>query len=406
MTNEDMNIKIQNATLDGKGNKGSCRELAEYINHEDKERAEAGKEPIPYRTPSGLKVTTEEVIDKIDRNHAHLSKKDDKFYHIVIAPSEKEIDAMGQTEAEQYWNGIKLVRAISDEYARNFDREGIENADDLVMYWKPHFTRGEDGELQFHIHGIISRNSKKVGGKTFKLSPLTNHRNTKDGPVKGGFDRIGFYQRCERIFDKLFHYERTIAETFAYNNAQKHGTLSEKAEQSRLLAKEKVAGLKDALTESLSRRRGSIKAQNDIEELAALLEMDNASLAKDNSNTLENAIDLAGFQNTVTHIFSVSPSLESLRLNLIAEGANCYVKTSQDGVEDLVFVKGGKKLLGKDILDTSQHKSVLRTWQKLTGQIPAYTIRAQNAADLEEKKAEEMTEKISQVTTCLKIGRR
>ena len=48
-TEEDMNIKIQQASTDGlTDNKGECNALTGYINHEDQERIDEGKEPFPY----------------------------------------------------------------------------------------------------------------------------------------------------------------------------------------------------------------------------------------------------------------------------------------------------------------------------------------------------------------------
>lgn len=103
-----MNIKIQNASpKEGGGdNKGSCAALATYLEHEDQERLEEGKDIMPFLTPDGIEVTKGEVIDKIDRNHKHLGKDDYKFYSIIVSPSPEEIKAMGETEAEQYESGV------------------------------------------------------------------------------------------------------------------------------------------------------------------------------------------------------------------------------------------------------------------------------------------------------------
>ena len=282
---EIMNVKILNSSVDGTtNNKGGCAALAEYINHEDEQRLAEGKEILPYTTPDGVEVSTEEVIMKIDRNHSHLGKNDDKFYGLVVSPSEDEIKAMGSTEEEIYASGLKLMKGISDTYAQNFNRDGIEDSSDLVMYWKPHFTRGDNGEWQFHIHGIVSRKSKGMGGKSIKLSPLTNHRNTENGAVKGGFDRKSFFVKCEKLFDKLFKFERSIVQTFEYNNAQIHGTPEEKAKLAERIAAEKAPELKESIAASIARRRESIKVQNDVGELSTLLEAEHFEFPKEHSN--------------------------------------------------------------------------------------------------------------------------
>ena len=78
-----------------------------------------------------------------------------------------------------------------------------------------------------HCHLIVSR--KDQTGKK-KLSPLTNHKNTKNGIIKGGFDRISLLLRVEQGFDKLFSYNRQQTETFDYLNAMKNSPVSKQLE--------------------------------------------------------------------------------------------------------------------------------------------------------------------------------
>ena len=78
-----------------------------------------------------------------------------------------------------------------------------------------------------HCHLIVSR--KDQTGKK-KLSPLTNHKNTKNGVVKGGFDRVNLFQQAEQGFDKLFGYDRQQSESFDYYNTMKNGSISEQLE--------------------------------------------------------------------------------------------------------------------------------------------------------------------------------
>jgi hypothetical protein len=74
-----------------------------------------------------------------------------------------------------------------------------------------------------HGHLIVSR---KDQSNKIKISPLTNHKNTKKGTVKGGFDRKNLFQQAEGGFDKLFGYSRQLAETFEYYNTMKNGSIS------------------------------------------------------------------------------------------------------------------------------------------------------------------------------------
>lgn len=59
------------------------------------------------------------------------------------------------------------------------------------------------------------------------VSPLTNHKNTQKGTVKGGFDRKNLFQQAEQGFDKLFAYNRPLTESFEYYNTMKNGTIAD-----------------------------------------------------------------------------------------------------------------------------------------------------------------------------------
>lgn len=62
-----------------------------------------------------------------------------------------------------------------------------------------------------HCHLIVSR---KDQANKKKLSPLTNHKNTKKGIVTGGFDRTNLFQQAEKGFDNLFGYNRKLSDTY------------------------------------------------------------------------------------------------------------------------------------------------------------------------------------------------
>jgi hypothetical protein len=70
--------------------------------------------------------------------------------------------------------------------------------------------------------------SRKDQSNKVKLSPLTNHRNTKKGAIKGGFDRVTLFENVEKGFDKLFGYNRQLSETFEYCNTMKNSSMTEK----------------------------------------------------------------------------------------------------------------------------------------------------------------------------------
>lgn len=390
---DDMNIKIQNSGADGASNtKGSCSDLAHYIDHEDKERLAAGLEPLPYTTPDGDEVTTEEVIAAIDANTKGLSRSADKFFHLVVSPSQDEIRAMGSTDEEVYESGLKLIKAISDAYAENFHRAGLLDSASLELYWKPHFTRGNDGELQFHIHGVVSRKTKRLeglGGKQLKISPVTNHKETTKGAVQGGFDRKAFARSCEKLFDKLFEYNRKVAETFDYQNAMKHGSVEEKAEQTERLVAEGAEELKSSIKEGIERRRKNQSNKHDIDEIAAMLE-GKVDLPEQTSTkeTLDDAVKVADMRNTLLSAFANANDKNHLALKLVAEGFTFYFIKAKDvpGIEDIRFVKRGKTYLAHEIMTSNELHTLLSHWHRIGGTKPAFIIREELAQKPSQKK--------------------
>ena len=109
------------------------------------------------------------------------------------------------------------------EYAKNFNKELSEA--DIKFYGKIHFDRSRsDNELNMHCHLIVSRKDQT---NKKKLSPLTNHKNTKNGIIKGGFDRVNLFQQIEQGFDKLFSYNRQKIEAFDYQNTMKNNPIYE-----------------------------------------------------------------------------------------------------------------------------------------------------------------------------------
>lgn len=390
-TTENMNIKIQNSSADGTSNtKGSARNLAEYLEHEDKEREEQGKIVFPFTTSDGIPVTKEEVVEKIDRNKSHLGKNADKFLHMVISPSHKEIMGMGQDEQEIYEKGILYARLVADAYAQNFNREDVKDADDLLIFWKPHFTRGDDDTLQFHLHAIISRKSKD--GKKF-LHALTPHRNTEKGAVQGGFDRTNFFRRCEKLFDKLIGYERKLAETFDYQNTMAHGTAEEKAEMSMLLAKEEEQELRDKLAASLDRRRKNKRTRSELEELSELLNQKDFSFPAQKAS-VEEAFKVAEIGKDLMASISRSADKTSLELNLACLGLSIKPIVGENGgVTDYTITHKGRQVSASTLLDKGQMSTLLSHWEQFTGQTSEQAIREQRQQN--EKEAAERKLKLA-----------
>ena len=205
-------------------NSGSCRQLANYMEHEDLERMEKGIYTEGFFNLTDDNIYKSKVIKNIDSNIGQLLKTDAKFYAIHVSPSEKELRLMGNTEQEQAEAMKRYIRkVVIPVYAKNFNK-GL-SAEDIKFYGKIHFSRDRsDNELNMHCHLIVSRKDQT---NKKKLSPLTNHKNTTKGTVKGGFDRKNLFQQLEQGFDKLFSYQRQLTETFEYCNTMKNGSISE-----------------------------------------------------------------------------------------------------------------------------------------------------------------------------------
>ena len=205
-------------------NAGSSRRLANYMEHEDLERMEKGIYTEGFFNLTEDNIYKSKVIKDIDANIGQLLKTDAKFYAIHVSPSEKEIQAMGNTEQEQAEAMKRYIREVFiPEYAKNFNKQL--STTDIKFYGKIHFDRNRsNNELNIHCHLIVSRKDQ-VNKK--KLSPLTNHKNTKSGIIKGGFDRVNLFLQLEQGFDKLFNYNRQPKESFTYRNTMTNGSISE-----------------------------------------------------------------------------------------------------------------------------------------------------------------------------------
>ena len=208
-------------------NAGSSRQLVSYMEHEDLERMEKGIYTDGFFSLTDDNIYKSKVIKDIDSNIGQLLKTDAKFFAIHVSPSESELRAMGNTEQAKAEAMKRYIREVFiPEYAKNFNK-GLSEAD-IKFYGKIHFDRSRsDNELNMHCHLIVIRKDQT---NKKKLSPLTNHKNTKNGVIKGGFDRVNLFQQAEQGFDKIFGYNRQQTESFDYLNTMKNGSISEQIE--------------------------------------------------------------------------------------------------------------------------------------------------------------------------------
>lgn len=218
-----MNIKIQGGGGGTYANTGSSIAVTNYLEHEELDRINNGQEREHFFTHDKEQVSAREATFKIDSNKAQLMKKDSKFFVITVSPSEKEIKAMGATPEERSANFKKYINeGVMERYAENFGKDL--QAKDLMYYGKIHHERGSKTGEQMHAHIIVSR--KDISNK-IKLSPQTNHRGTRKGAIRGGFDRTEFFKNSEKSFDIGFNHSRDFKESFEFQNIMKNGKMNE-----------------------------------------------------------------------------------------------------------------------------------------------------------------------------------
>lgn len=221
----------------GGGGKASSGGLAAYL---DKET------PDLWFSQRQEQLATPEIVAQLDANKRNLGREDDKYYQIVLAPSQAELAHIGSDPRQLQ----AFTRIAMQQYAQNFGK-GIESAD-LVWFAKVEHGRsygytdrvvqlGEQAKGvaklgdQTHVHVIVSRTENlrqyaegKASGQhdrknPYHLSPMTNHKATTKGVVTGGFERNGFSQRTEQAFDQTFGYDRALTESFQYLHGMRHG---------------------------------------------------------------------------------------------------------------------------------------------------------------------------------------
>lgn len=215
-------------------NKGSCSRFLHYLAKEDV------VDPVNrefYFNHSDDMIREDFVKHKIEHNIKALGKNDAKFYTGSISFSTEELNFLknDKTKIKRFVNEFFRL------YAENFNK-GLQ-PEDINWYGKLEnlrYYKGDDPEvlsgrvnqgdrkpgLHTHVHFIIGR--KSTDGK-HKLSPKTNHRNTKAGPVQGGFDRDSLNAKAELLFDELFSYNRQPTHSYEYfKSAAKSNSKSSK----------------------------------------------------------------------------------------------------------------------------------------------------------------------------------
>jgi hypothetical protein len=110
-----MHSKVINPRQHGRlifNNRGSCKALVTYLGHEAREQ----RQDTRFFNQERTDVLAEDVQKVIDGNVKGLRKQQEKFYSLVLSPSEEELKHLGNdpSKLRQY------ARQVMENYARNF----------------------------------------------------------------------------------------------------------------------------------------------------------------------------------------------------------------------------------------------------------------------------------------------
>ena len=245
-----MYIKIHSAKKDN--NRGSCRDLINYLEKENQEKDLLNQEKFFDQKTNDVSFYSTQA--SIDNNKGKLGKDETKFYMISVNPSKdelrhisksvsgrdiKNISQLTAIELKRYEEALKdYTRKVMDDYAKNFNK-GL-TGENLVYFGKVEHCRnygrdsvevkeglykaGEKKEgLQTHVHVVVSRMDQS---KKMRLSPMANAKNSKNilngKEVQIGFDRMKFVQSCEKSFDSNFDYKRLQQHKFSHYHTMKN----------------------------------------------------------------------------------------------------------------------------------------------------------------------------------------
>ena len=206
-----MHSKVINPSRHGRllfNNRGSCKGLVTYLGHEAREQ----QQDTRFFSQDRIDVPAEEVRTMIDGNTKGLRKPQEKFYSLVLSPSEEELKHLKNDpkKLQQY------TRQVMDNYAKNFTLKAEEPfpllSSDLVWYATIHQQRKQQqGEekgsnkagLHQHVHIIVSAKDKTG---EIRLNPRGRRSrfSIRDWQVQNGktFQQMFSYQK-PTLSDKL-----------------------------------------------------------------------------------------------------------------------------------------------------------------------------------------------------------
>lgn len=214
-----MHIKFQNSPLKGGTNAGSCGKLIDYLEKEDKNRADDNVLKGFFNSERN-DLSNIEAKDEIEHKFFKKGLKTDadKFYTVTMSFSQDElidrtdeelIEFAQQKFPELYCNAVQGKEFDINQLqwvAKLEENRKHKGTDEAVKEGTVKSGSLKDGD-QRHIHFVVARKTKD--GKR-QISPMTNHfkPSTKTGVVKSGFDKYHMVFQAEQFFDRHFGLSR------------------------------------------------------------------------------------------------------------------------------------------------------------------------------------------------------
>ena len=230
-------------------NASGCRLSVNYLEKENKEKSILEKEPFFNDTTNF--ATGKEVELKIDEHKKGLKNTDSKYYEVAINLSKEELKGKSDKDLREYIkkefpksytgaiNGKEIDEKQLTWYAKLERGRKYDGRDKEVLSGKARSGQEKEGD-QRHFHILIARKTKD---EKHKISPLSNHRDTQKGVVKGGFERVKFFENVEKSFDKHFKHERSQEQSFQYRNEIKNGIKPEEQKIQQIQERKNNKGL-------------------------------------------------------------------------------------------------------------------------------------------------------------------
>lgn len=250
-------------------NKGSCRELLEYLLYKNDDNYIKNNMIVTdfqYKLFDAQNevVNIEDAIQTIDGNTYGLHKKDAKYYPVDLNFSQGEIEAIlkgCKTDLDMENNIKDFIRSqFVPIYAANFidykDKDGKQikfTADDIVwvaIVYPCRFTRRKvPKEKSWYAQIVFSRLNKD---RTRSLSPSRSHKKAHEGQCQGAFNRNDFRKKIEKAINKQFSYNRPLLDSLYWRVEIAHTQTEKIIEQAESAIKraEKLINLSKILKET------------------------------------------------------------------------------------------------------------------------------------------------------------